>query len=145
MCNFKERERGRVLQNARTRVSKEAFALADAASDFRCMKNSQPTNFRECGENSQIRVQSRKPSVYAADHFGVFSHSEFNMSAIEAVECPHCAARIRIKSANILGKKVSCPKCSEPFFASFGPLDLLWFFLAAGTAFKLGSGQQDEK
>ena len=26
---------------------------------------------------------------------------------------------------------------------SFGPIDLLWFFLAAGTAFKLGSGQQE--
>ena len=39
------------------------------------------------------------------------------MSAIDAVECPHCAARIRIKSESILGKKVTCPKCSEPFVA----------------------------
>lgn len=28
----------------------------------------------------------------------------------------------------------------EAFKASFGPLDLLWFGLAAFTAFKLGSG-----
>ena len=39
------------------------------------------------------------------------------MPAIDAVECPHCAARIRIKSESILGKKVTCPKCSEPFVA----------------------------
>ena len=39
------------------------------------------------------------------------------MPAIDAVECPHCAARIRIKSESILGKKVNCPKCAEPFVA----------------------------
>ena len=39
------------------------------------------------------------------------------MPAVDAVECPHCAARIRIKSESILGKKVTCPKCAEPFVA----------------------------
>lgn len=33
---------------------------------------------------------------------------------------------------------------SEAFKRSFGPLDLLWFFLATGTAFKLGSGLASE-
>jgi hypothetical protein len=29
------------------------------------------------------------------------------------------------------------------FLNSFGLIDILWFFLAAGSAFKLGSGQQE--
>jgi hypothetical protein len=29
------------------------------------------------------------------------------------------------------------------FLGSFGVIDLLWFFLAAGSAYKLGSGQQE--
>lgn len=32
----------------------------------------------------------------------------------------------------------------EMFKASFGLLDLLWFFLAAGTAYKVGSGLEDD-
>ena len=39
------------------------------------------------------------------------------MPTADAIDCPHCAARIRIKSESILGKKVTCPKCSEPFVA----------------------------
>lgn len=39
------------------------------------------------------------------------------MPVADSIECPHCTARIRIKSEAILGKKVSCPKCSEPFVA----------------------------
>jgi len=39
------------------------------------------------------------------------------MPVADSIECPHCTARIRIKSEAVLGKKVSCPKCSEPFVA----------------------------
>ncbi len=31
------------------------------------------------------------------------------------VECPHCFSTFKLKSASAIGKKVPCPKCSDPF------------------------------
>jgi len=31
------------------------------------------------------------------------------------IECPHCDSRLKLKNRNIVGKKVPCPKCKEPF------------------------------
>mgnify|MGYP003663015732 CR=1 FL=1 len=32
-----------------------------------------------------------------------------------AITCPHCAASFKVKSTSVIGKKVKCPKCAEPF------------------------------
>lgn len=34
-----------------------------------------------------------------------------------AIECPHCHAVLKTRNAGMVGKKVNCPKCSEPFTA----------------------------
>lgn len=34
-----------------------------------------------------------------------------------AIECPHCRAVLKTRNAGMVGKKVNCPKCSEPFTA----------------------------
>jgi predicted Zn finger-like uncharacterized protein len=33
------------------------------------------------------------------------------------IECPHCSTKLNAKNPAILGKKVKCPKCAEPFVA----------------------------
>ncbi len=37
------------------------------------------------------------------------------------VLCPHCTARMRVASPEILCKTVRCPKCAEPFVAAQSP------------------------
>lgn len=37
------------------------------------------------------------------------------MAAPIVVACSHCSAELKLKSASMVGKKVRCPKCSEPF------------------------------
>jgi predicted Zn finger-like uncharacterized protein len=37
------------------------------------------------------------------------------------IECPHCSTRLNAKNPAILGKKVKCPKCAEPFVAAAPP------------------------
>lgn len=32
-----------------------------------------------------------------------------------SVQCPHCRARLRLKKAELVGRKVRCPGCGEPF------------------------------
>jgi predicted Zn finger-like uncharacterized protein len=34
------------------------------------------------------------------------------------VSCPSCAARMRVHNPQIVGKRIRCPKCSEPFVAT---------------------------
>lgn len=31
------------------------------------------------------------------------------------IACPHCDGKLRVATANLLGRKVKCPKCREPF------------------------------
>jgi predicted Zn finger-like uncharacterized protein len=31
------------------------------------------------------------------------------------IACPHCDGKLRVAAANLLGRKVKCPKCREPF------------------------------
>jgi len=31
------------------------------------------------------------------------------------LECPHCSAQLRVRDTSILGKRVRCPKCKNPF------------------------------
>jgi predicted Zn finger-like uncharacterized protein len=35
--------------------------------------------------------------------------------------CPHCAGRLSIKDASLLGKKIKCPKCKDLFVAELSP------------------------
>ena len=37
------------------------------------------------------------------------------------IECPHCSTKLNAKNPAILGKKVKCPKCAEPFVAEAPP------------------------
>jgi predicted Zn finger-like uncharacterized protein len=37
------------------------------------------------------------------------------------IECPHCSTKLNAKNLAILGKKVKCPKCAEPFVAEAPP------------------------
>jgi predicted Zn finger-like uncharacterized protein len=39
------------------------------------------------------------------------------MPALVEIQCPHCQATLKLKSRAPLGKKVQCPKCSQPFVA----------------------------
>lgn len=39
------------------------------------------------------------------------------MSSVLRVACPHCLARLKLKSREILGRRVTCPKCRETFDA----------------------------
>ena len=34
-----------------------------------------------------------------------------------AIQCPKCGVKLTLTSANVLGKKVACPKCKQPFVA----------------------------
>jgi predicted Zn finger-like uncharacterized protein len=43
------------------------------------------------------------------------------MPAPVEIQCPHCAATLKLKSRDPLGKKVKCPKCAEPFVAKERP------------------------
>jgi hypothetical protein len=40
---------------------------------------------------------------------------EFSMVAPLTVACSHCGAKLKLKSAAAVGKKVACPKCQKPF------------------------------
>lgn len=45
-----------------------------------------------------------------------------------SVQCPHCQAKLSLKSDSGLGKKVACPKCKKPFQAKAAeedPMDFL--------------------
>jgi predicted Zn finger-like uncharacterized protein len=45
-----------------------------------------------------------------------------------SVQCPHCQAKLSLKSDSALGKKVACPKCKTPFQAKAAeedPMDFL--------------------
>jgi predicted Zn finger-like uncharacterized protein len=37
------------------------------------------------------------------------------MAEINQLQCPHCRAKMRLPDPSILGKKVRCPKCKNPF------------------------------
>jgi predicted Zn finger-like uncharacterized protein len=39
------------------------------------------------------------------------------------IECPHCSTKLNAKNPAILGKKVKCPKCAEPFVAASPPAE----------------------
>jgi len=39
------------------------------------------------------------------------------MPDLVKIRCPHCQASMKLKSRKPLGKKIACPKCSEPFVA----------------------------
>jgi len=43
------------------------------------------------------------------------------MPALVEIQCPHCAASLKLKSRDPLGKKVQCPKCAQPFVAKERP------------------------
>lgn len=43
------------------------------------------------------------------------------MSEPFTTQCPHCESQMRIKNANIIGKKAPCPKCGERFVVE--PMD----------------------
>jgi predicted Zn finger-like uncharacterized protein len=51
------------------------------------------------------------------------------MSSLLRVACPHCLARLKLKSRGMLGRRVTCPKCRETFDAVeedeelFGPAE----------------------
>ena len=55
------------------------------------------------------------------------------MSSRLRVACPHCLARLKLKSRGMLGRRVTCPKCRETFDAveedeePFGPAELTRF------------------
>ena len=40
------------------------------------------------------------------------------MSSVLRVACPHCLARLKLKSREMLGRRVTCPKCRETFDAA---------------------------
>jgi len=33
-------------------------------------------------------------------------------------KCPHCGGQIRLKDRDLIGKKIRCPRCQEPFVAT---------------------------
>ena len=37
------------------------------------------------------------------------------MSTVIPVQCPHCGKELKLKDKSVLGKKVACPQCAEPF------------------------------
>jgi predicted Zn finger-like uncharacterized protein len=37
------------------------------------------------------------------------------------LECPHCSTKLNVKNPAVVGKKVRCPKCAEPFVAEVPP------------------------
>jgi predicted Zn finger-like uncharacterized protein len=39
------------------------------------------------------------------------------MDALVSIACPHCAARMKVKDPQILGRTVKCPKCGQSFAA----------------------------
>jgi predicted Zn finger-like uncharacterized protein len=39
------------------------------------------------------------------------------MTQSTRIECPHCSTKLNVKNPAVLGKKVRCPKCEEPFLA----------------------------
>jgi hypothetical protein len=40
------------------------------------------------------------------------------LSSVLRVACPHCLARLKLKSREMLGRRVTCPKCRETFDAA---------------------------
>src|SRR5579872_3926246 len=45
------------------------------------------------------------------------------MPEASQIECPHCETKLKIKNPSLFGKKIRCPKCSEPFVAEAPPAD----------------------
>ncbi len=45
------------------------------------------------------------------------------MPEASQIECPHCETKLKIKNPSLFGKKIRCPKCSEPFVAETPPAD----------------------
>jgi hypothetical protein len=45
------------------------------------------------------------------------------MSEPISVECPKCHAKLKLKSAASIGKKIGCPKCKKPFVVPAAPTE----------------------
>jgi predicted Zn finger-like uncharacterized protein len=58
----------------------------------------------------------KPPAILSAVPSHLLSFGNEAMPEASRIECPHCAAKLKIKSA-LYGKKIRCPKCEEPFLA----------------------------
>ena len=90
--------------------------------------------------NGKTLETAESQADYPAD---VWQQASAKWNAIPAADQPKkMGEELNRRKAMIAGKASSVR--SEAFFASFGILDALWFFLAAGTAYRLGAGNASD-